>query len=615
MKLDKPVLMRRAATLERDEEDRVVRLVIATETPVARGPRLTEVLDCSPEAVDMSRLGTGRTPLCVDHDLRQHVGVVFDARVTGRTVVARGRLSRSASGEKELADIVDGIRTSVSVGYEILDVEMQRGPDGDVMRVTHWRPYEVSLAAVGLDPSATVSRSALNPDLPDELLDQLRARSMDMADNDNKPTPSVVVVNDRDAERRKQETRRQNHVRSVSTHFSVPDDVMQRALDAGTSEAEYSAEILKLVERRQADTRINPVDLTPREADSFSVGRWARAAIAGTLGRGSLELEANRAACRAYGIEERANTIFIPWGVLSKRATSVTTGTGQHIVPQQHGPFFDFLTATTQIGRVAMNLSGLRGDVDLPGGATLGTAAQYDQDGETADSESTFRNVRLSAKECRTRATLSRRLIENGGPGTDQIIERAIMDRIAEKVEQQSLYGDGDGEQCLGLANVSNISDGDLTGNAVSYSSLIGVKTSIATARALLRGPFSYITTPAVVGRALTTARFTNGGQSILTASGDGDHRIDGDLFLASHLVKTNSPSPTSPSELVAHDLFAACFDRAVVMATFGPGVEVTFNPWEDMVHNNVRVYGQLQWDLGVPVPEAIAYGDNILLS
>jgi len=108
----------------------------------------------------------------------------------------------------------------------------------------------------------------------------------------------------------------------------------------------------------------------------------------------------------------------------------------------------------------------------------------------------------------------------------------------------------------------------------------VGVKTAVANARALLPGPFSYLTTFPVVGRALSTARFSTGGQSILTASSENEYRLDGDMFLASHLVSQVSASPLSPSSLVAHDIFAGCFSKAVVMATFGAGLLVEVAPY-----------------------------------
>lgn len=159
-------------------EDRSVKMLLATETPCARG-HFDEVLKCTPDACDMSFFGSGRAPLCVDHNLRQHVGVFDTASLEGNELRATARLSRNAPGDAELNDIRDGIRRNVSVGYMILDYEYVPAANEhqrDMLLVTKWRPMEGSLCAIGLDEASGIGRSN-EKNFPQALADELKQRS------------------------------------------------------------------------------------------------------------------------------------------------------------------------------------------------------------------------------------------------------------------------------------------------------------------------------------------------------------------------------------------------------------------------------------------------------
>src|SRR5438128_2693626 len=92
---------RRAFVLERagiDKEKRTLSLSFSSEEPVLRdfGP---EVLDHSPEAVNLSRLATGRAPLLLNHDADKIIGVVTQAMVSSRRGKAVVRFGRTALAE------------------------------------------------------------------------------------------------------------------------------------------------------------------------------------------------------------------------------------------------------------------------------------------------------------------------------------------------------------------------------------------------------------------------------------------------------------------------------------------------------------------------------------
>ncbi|EQA0095030.1 phage major capsid protein [Escherichia coli] len=141
-----------------DENDRTVELSFASEIPVVRdikGTLYNEILLCSPENVDLSRLNDG-APVLVEHDAMRQVGIVENARVDMDKVCrATVRFSALGTANTIFGMIVEGIRPKVSVGYNILDYYL----DGNDLIVSKWQPYEVSSVSTPADNSVGVGRS------------------------------------------------------------------------------------------------------------------------------------------------------------------------------------------------------------------------------------------------------------------------------------------------------------------------------------------------------------------------------------------------------------------------------------------------------------------------
>ena len=160
------LLRRRGGVRSIDEEKRTVEVAFSSEEPVDRWFG-TEVLDHSPGACDLSRLGDGGAVL-LNHRWDQQVGVVESVRIDadrrGRAVL---RFGRGAEADAVFRDVVDGIRRHVSVGYsvEAVRVEQEEGKP-DLVTLTRWQPYEISIVAVPADPTVGVDRAAGPPEGP-----------------------------------------------------------------------------------------------------------------------------------------------------------------------------------------------------------------------------------------------------------------------------------------------------------------------------------------------------------------------------------------------------------------------------------------------------------------
>lgn len=162
-----------------NEEARTVEFSFSSESPVERffGQ---EILDHSPKSVRLGRMENGG-PVLVDHDPSDHVGVVESISIdTDRVGRVRARIGRGARASEIFNDIVDGIRRSISVGYRVHEMQLEkRGEGADVYRVTDWEPLEVSLVAVPADASVGIGRSDTD-ETKLQLLNQTKPRRMSL---------------------------------------------------------------------------------------------------------------------------------------------------------------------------------------------------------------------------------------------------------------------------------------------------------------------------------------------------------------------------------------------------------------------------------------------------
>ncbi|EOG9876425.1 phage major capsid protein [Klebsiella pneumoniae] len=142
-----------------NSDNRTVEVAFCSENPVAReieGKLYNEVLLCNPENVDLSRLNNSGAVL-FNHDRDHLIGKVLSARIDSDKV-GRAVLQISNASEKEWEQINEGVLTHISFGYTVNDYHIE----GNIIYVTHFTPYEISLVTVPADVSAGVGRSLIN---------------------------------------------------------------------------------------------------------------------------------------------------------------------------------------------------------------------------------------------------------------------------------------------------------------------------------------------------------------------------------------------------------------------------------------------------------------------
>lgn len=301
-----------------DREARTVELAFSSTAPVERWFG-EEILDHAAASVRMERIRDG-APLLLDHSSRQQIGVIDSARIDADGVGrAQVRFSRGALGEEILQDVADGIRTKVSVGYLVHQMDLEAsGDDGDRYRITDWEPMEVSIVSIPADASVGVGRAqhpqpeipmpkpAANPNLAGDPVDTRNHPAQDPANppvtdrvNERANTPGPDGPDPLPAAAAPVVNPEAEQIRAVGAHFNLRDQAEDHIMLGGNL-ADFRASV-----RQQQ--RPDPVPTAPRiqahiphagklrayrpelyaggrreaEEQAYRAGQWARANIFG----------------------------------------------------------------------------------------------------------------------------------------------------------------------------------------------------------------------------------------------------------------------------------------------------------------------------------------------
>ena len=158
-------------------------LVFASGAELSLHYCAAQTLVITDEACDVSALLTGRAPLLLDHERHTDsvVGVIDGAWIENGVGWAVARFGRSRRAQEVRHDIEDGVLTNCSMGFQILEVEHAEGstPEFPHHRITRWKPYEISIVAIGADARACVQPTSAEVRLDELLKRKCEERAVD----------------------------------------------------------------------------------------------------------------------------------------------------------------------------------------------------------------------------------------------------------------------------------------------------------------------------------------------------------------------------------------------------------------------------------------------------
>ncbi len=511
---------------ELSEEDRTVEVAFSSEEPVERNFGF-EILDHSPSSVRLSRLNNGAAVL-VDHDSRDHVGVVeksrIDADKRGRAVL---RFGRSQRAQEVFQDVVDGIRKQISVGYVVHKFDRSKRNDSDEYRATDWEPFEVSIVAIPADASVGVGRS-----LPSSDEEIPMSKETPAQERQDKPTAPAIDVKAEREKSIKAERERISTIQRLGDEHGFS-ELAREFIDNGKSDADFRSAVLTEIGKRNNEIRANgtetdEVGLSERDKGRYSLTRAMAAVAAETLNpqqaqkyreAAGFEIEVGEAAAQKLGIEARG--IFIPSEVVfAQRDLSVGTNTaGGHLVATNllAGSFIDVLRNQSALGSAgATILDGLIGDVAIPRKTSASTATWISaEDGDATESEPAFDQVTLTPKDLAVYTEVTRRLLQQSTPSIDAIVRDDIVRSVRLAADLAGLYGSGVAGQPTGVAGTSGINSVTFAGTQPTWAELVQMITEVKIDNADM-GSTRFITDANGWDAGMTTEKATNTGLFVI---------------------------------------------------------------------------------------------------
>ena len=538
----------RSADLSRaeiDEQNRTIVVAFSSEQSVQRSFGL-EVLSHAPQDVDLSFLASGRAPLLLEHDREEQIGVIeraaIDADGIGRAVI---RFSKGEDGEEIFQDVLDGVRTNISVGYTITGQRIEQDAMGNNIVYCQWKPKEISIVSIPADETVGVGRSddtiesqSINNnengsqsvnEASDSQIAQTTSDSQiaqttsdsqianevtteaEIADLTNtaqrsdqsikgKNTMTIETQFDADSIR-SAERARVSEITSIAKRFDAEDVATQFVAD-GRSVDEFRAAVLEKMSKAPAVRSTATIGLTEKEAEEFSLSRAISAVVSGDWSEAGYELECSRAAAKAQGKLQTRSNIFVPAEVLTRAAgaNAVTAAGNPSLVNRTKVGFMDVLFNNTIAQRLGVQyMTGLNGVIELPKftGAVQARFVDEGQDGTIDNIPSGV--VELKPRTLIALAELTRSMILNG-TAMEQRIQAQLQKAVATKIDAAVFDA---------ILAETGIAWGTLGAGGLDYAAIRGLIKDVEVANAL--NDMAMFAFDPLVGNALaTTVKDTN---------------------------------------------------------------------------------------------------------
>ena len=387
------VLKRSGETSFSEKEENTYEFSFSSTYPVERSFG-TEILSHDDGAIDFGRLNGGVAPVLWNHNMDSVIGIVRNAyldkeKKKGRAVV---ELSRNAKAQEVKRDIDDGILSSISVGYRILEMEEREIDGSNAFLATRWEPHEVSVVASPAAPDVGISRGLIDENtMPSvkkqDMIDSKRvyAASTD-AQQPNSKKQLTMEKEQLDLEvvrseaTKKAASAERTRIREINAMCSKRgfDDLAEQLINNGSSVDSCRAAILERIDAKPVETA-KPIEeqLSPKERERYVRDYKITSGLKGLLtgdwsnsGSGFAR-EISQQIAKDSQRSNSGRSLFVPFGALAKRATYVTSGatTGGNIVATDlmADDFIEALrNSTVMVGLGVQTLSGLIGDVAIP---------------------------------------------------------------------------------------------------------------------------------------------------------------------------------------------------------------------------------------------------------
>jgi len=424
----------------------------ASEAPFVRrsgGVEFAEVLRCSEDAVDLSRLNGGASIL-KNHDPDRILGKVVAAWIEDARVWVRARFCSDDDARAYFSDIAAGTLQNVSIGYTVDEFEDAAEGDTVTRTATKWTILEVSVAVgIPADPTVGFYRSY------DGAYDAAPAAPTETAE------PAAETANNA-------ENDLAASFRSAAEAAGVP-EVAERAIRSHASPDDFRRDLRAALSVRTLNTpkrSLNMSSAAPQSARRFSVAEALRSMVTGT--GAEFEREISAELYRQSGLTPSGeNAMMIPINPATMPTMfrafpsdgQFDAASGSGLVTIENLPDMFVSYVRTKIGvRNATFLTGLTTTTTIPIQTGTGSVAWVDGlNADGAESNPTISNGTLTPHKLSAYTPVGKDLVLQGNPSAVNVAINDLTALLARAIGTAILKGNASSPAITGIATATGV--------------------------------------------------------------------------------------------------------------------------------------------------------------
>lgn len=625
--------------------------------------RWIEILGHAPGEIDFSRFESGGIAFLADHNRSAVAGLGTAPVVRDGKLRMDVRFSRGPLGQQLRADMADGIRPYISVGYAPRKATLVETRDGglEVWRVTQWTPIEASSVSIPADPSVGVGRSAVEGERGTEISFEVEIEEGGAAVREEvlmngkpggadavtirsdgtgapgmaaapvapapvapAPAPVISVGQQADGGRQGQDAafREASEIAALGAAWGMSEHVagwLQRGLTA----AEVALEITRT---RKSPTQVAAqpaaeVVLPARDAERYSYRR-AVAAAAGIIPLDGLEREIHQELDRAKPEKYQSRGgVLVPLslremgrgGEAVRTMDSLTASKGVDTVFDQPGEMIELLrnlAAVSLMGaRILPGLSAPVPFVKQTGGMTVYWVSENPASDVTA-SDINWGTVLLAPKTMQGTTAFSRQLLVLSSLAIESMVRLELAIGHALAMDRAALHGIGAAAEPMGIYTAPDV-NAVAFGGAPTFTKFTDMVGAVGDKNAFV-GNLGWMTTPLMAATLMHTLVASAAGSAMIW-----NGPLDQGSILGYRAIATNQVSkvmsgsaPTGGSE---HGIVFGNWADAVL--GFWSAMEVVVDPYAQKKKGLVEVTSFQMGDLILRHGESFAKSTGATLT
>jgi HK97 family phage prohead protease len=582
-----------------DEESRTVELSVSSEKPVERSFGI-EILDHTEKSMDLEFLNSGNAPLLLDHDMEKQIGKVESVKLDEqeRKLRAVVRFGRGKMASEIFDDVVDHIRSNVSIGYTVKKMKKE---EGGTYRVIDYKIHEVSIVSIPADSDVGVNRAVDDVTVAnshcDDVVTDVQSDSSDSIRNNVNTNPKEEnIMSDLEIKAVEAEAKKSAQMDAAkiielgARHNQV--EMAQIAISQGRSIDEFRGELLDTVGSKGAVEPQN-IGMSEKEVRQFSIVKAVRA-LANPHDRKAQEDAAFEFECsRATG--RNTQGIIVPSDVLNSYKRDLNSVDESDLFGDDYrgGDFIDVLRNKSSVMAAgATVLSGLSGDVKIPKKATAASASWVGEGSPVSESEMTVGSISLTPKTVGAFTDVTTQLLAQSSLSVENLIRDDLAQAIAIAMDKAALEGTGAAGQPTGILNTAGVNQvANFSAANPTFTEVVGLETAIAEDNALM-GNLSYILPASMYGALKTTEKASGTAQFVVEQGGT-----------------INGYNAIISNQATSGNLYFGNFSD-VIVGLFS-GLELVVDPYSNAPSGLIRITARQMMDVAVRHAQSFAFGND----